>query len=74
MLLFPKIVFSALEMRFSWQTKQKTLKVGRSRNCDEGKVFFFEQETFSVSKNASLPNWEGAKLASGSRPSCYSSF
>ena len=32
--------------------------------------FFFEEKAFSSFKIASLPKWEGAKNAGGSRPSC----
>ena len=35
------------------------------------KSAFFEEKTFSSSKIASLPNWEGAKYAGGSRPSGF---
>ena len=33
---------------------------------------YFEKKTFSSFKKASLPKWEGAKYAGGSRPSCFS--
>ena len=49
--------------------KQKTLNVGKIRKY-KVKVFF-EEKTFSAFKIASLPNWEGAKYAGGSRPSCW---
>ena len=34
------------------------------------KECFFGAKTFSSFKIGSLPNWEGAKYAGGSRPSC----
>ena len=34
------------------------------------KKFIFEEKTFSFFKIVSLPNWEGAKYAGGSRSSC----
>ena len=69
MVLFLKI-FSALIMRFFLQKKQKTSNVGKIREYDEEKVFFFDDKTFSSFKIAHLQNWEGAKYAGGSRPSC----
>ena len=50
---------------------QKILNIGKIGKFDEERVFFFEQKTFSSFKIASLPNWEGAKYAGGSRPSCF---
>ena len=35
------------------------------------KCFFFEEETFSSFKIASLPNWDGAKYAVGCHSSCF---
>ena len=34
-------------------------------------MFFFDEKTFSPFQIASLPHWEGAKYAGGSRPSCF---
>ena len=40
-------------------------------NVEKYEVIFSEQKTFSSFKIASLPDWDGAKNAGGSRPSCY---
>ena len=65
-----KCLFSPRYEVYLAKKKQKTLNVGKIRKYDEEKVFFFKEKTFSSFKNASLPNWEGAKYAGGSRPSC----
>ena len=63
-------VFSALFMRFFDKKNWKNLNVGKIIKYDEERVCFFEEKTFSSFKIASLPNWEGAKYAGVSRPSC----
>ena len=54
MVIFLKIMFSALIMRFIWQKKkQKTLNVGKIRIYDGDKVFFvffFRKKRFHLSK------------------------
>ena len=59
-----KCVFSPL-CSVICQKKAKTLNVGSFRRNDD------KISSFSSSKKASLPNWEGAKDAGGSRPSFY---
>ena len=50
---------------------QKCLNIGKIRQYDVEGVFFSRKKTYSSFKISSLPNWEGAKYAGGSRPSCY---
>ena len=57
-------------MKFFWPKNQNISNVGKIRKYKEVRVFFFEEKTFSFFKTASLPSWEGAKYASGSRPLC----
>ena len=69
MVLFLRNVFYALNMFFGKKT-QKTSRVGKVKKYE----VFFLRKTFSSFKIASLPYWEGAKYAGGSRPSCFSAF
>ena len=52
--------------------KQKTLNVGKITEYDEQKIFFPRKKRFIFQnfKIESLPNWEGAKFAGASWPSC----
>ena len=67
MVLFLKNVFFALIMR-------SFRKLEKLENVMKKKCFFFEEKTISSFKIAFLPNWEGAKYAGGSRPSCFRVF
>ena len=70
MVLF-KNEFSALIMSFCDKKIRKFWALEKLENMMK-KECFFEEKTFSSFKIASLPNWEGAKYAGGSRPSCFS--
>ena len=54
-----------------WQKIRKLWTLEKLENMMQKKCFFFEEKTFSSFKIASLPNWEGAKYADGSRTSCF---
>ena len=63
MVFFLKNVFFAFII---FGKTRKSSKAGKIESNDEEKDFF-EDKTFSSYKLASLPNWEGAKYAVGSR-------
>ena len=66
-----KNVFSALIMRLFLTKKSEHFERWKKlENMMMEECFFFKEKTFSSSKIAPLPNWEGAKYAGGSRPSC----
>ena len=72
MVMFLKNVFSARIMRFILQKKDiKFWALEKLESMMKKKFFVFEEKTISSFKNASLTNWEGAKYAGGSRPSCF---
>ena len=67
MVIFLKNVFPPYLWGFL-ADNQKNVKGVKIRKDDE-ETEYFEKKTFS-SKKASLPKWEGAKYAVGSRPCC----
>ena len=50
-----------------WQKIGNFWALENLENTMKKKCFFFEDKTFSSFKIASLPNWEGAEYAGGSR-------
>ena len=65
---FLKIIFPA-QLWVFLAKNQKVFKVGKIRNFDE-ETGYLEKKTLSSFKKASLPQWESAKYAGGSRPFC----
>ena len=57
-------------MRFFGKKTRKLRTLEKLKKYDDERVFFQGKNIFTF-KIASLPNWQGAKYAGGSRPSCW---